>query len=79
MDNLKLTQIAQRHAALSGHGYAQGAGFVPHPWVIDAMREAAEEADAELESAQEQRAYDKGHAAGFIEGQKAGGLLNADK
>lgn len=58
MDDLKLIQIAQHHAAKSGHGYAQGAGFMPHPWVIEAMREVAINSSYQC-------GYDDGHAAGY--------------
>ena len=54
MDDLKLKHIAQHHAALSGKRYTQVYNFEPHKWVIDAMREAVEEALADAEAAWEE-------------------------
>ncbi len=47
MDDLKLKHIAQHHAALAG---TQMCNFEPDEWVIDAMREAVEEALADAEA-----------------------------
>lgn len=47
MDDLKLKHIVQHHAALSGKKCTQVCNFEPHQWVIDAMREAVEEALAD--------------------------------
>lgn len=49
MDVLKLTHIAQHHAALSGKEYTQCSNFLPHDWVIAAMQEAYNEGYAQGE------------------------------
>lgn len=73
MDRLKMVQIAQRHAVLSGHNYAKGSEFVPHDWVIDAMQEVLDSLD-ELREESFNEGYDSGSAEGYASGYNDGSV-----